>query len=76
MKEFIITIAKALVDDPELVSVKEIYGSQIMILELTVTKPDVGKVIGKKGKTASAMRTLLNAISAKNEKKVVLEILD
>ncbi|THB81437.1 MAG: KH domain-containing protein [Desulfobacteraceae bacterium] len=76
MKEFIKTMARALVDEPGEVSVNEICGAQTMIFELTVTKSDIGKVIGKKGKTAAALRTLLSAVSAKNKKKAVLEIMD
>ena len=76
MKEFIRTMAQALVDEPGEVSINEVCTAQTMIFELTVTKSDVGKVIGKKGRTAAALRTILNAVSAKNRKKVVLEIMD
>lgn len=76
MKNFIKTLAQALVDEPGEVTVNEICGTQTMIFELSVTKSDIGKVIGKKGKTAAALRTILSAVSAKNQKKVVLEIMD
>ena len=76
MKELITTIAQALVDYPEQVEVKEIQGDQASVLELSVSKSDMGKVIGKMGKTAQAMRTILNAASVKANKRTVLEILD
>jgi predicted RNA-binding protein YlqC (UPF0109 family) len=76
MKELIEVIARALVDEPDTVSINEIYGSNTSILELTVAKADLGKVIGKKGRTASALRTILSAVSAKEKKRVVLEIVD
>ena len=76
MKEIIETIAKALVDQPELVSVKEISGMHTSILELKVAKEDIGKVIGKQGRTAGALRTILSAVSAKAKKRTVLEIVD
>lgn len=76
MKEFIETIAQALVDQPELISVTEIGGLQTSILELRVAKTDIGKVIGKQGRTAGAMRTLLSAVSAKTKKRTVLEIVE
>ncbi len=61
-------IAQALVDEPELVSVSEVGGMNTSILELTVAKADIGKVIGKQGRTAGALRTLLSAVSAKAKK--------
>ena len=69
-------IAKALVDDPDSVGVKAIEGEKTIILELTVGEGDLGKVIGKDGRTARAMRTLLAATSAKQSKRAVLEILE
>jgi uncharacterized protein len=69
-------IAKALVDDPDAVAVKAIEGEKTIILELTVGEGDLGKVIGKDGRTARAMRTLLAATSAKQSKRAVLEILE
>ena len=75
MKELIETIAAALVDKPEEVQVFEINGENTSILELKVAKDDLGKVIGKQGRTAIAMRTLLSAVSTKLHKRVVLEII-
>jgi predicted RNA-binding protein YlqC (UPF0109 family) len=76
MKELIEVIARALVDQPEFVSVTEIRGMYTSILELKVSQVDIGKVIGKQGRTATAMRTILSGASAKSNKRVVLEILD
>ena len=76
MKDLIKYIAQALVDHPEQVSVNEVEGSQTSVLELKVAKEDIGKVIGKQGRTARAMRTILNAASAKMEKHAVLEIVE
>ncbi len=74
MKELILTIARALVDHPDQVKVEEIKGSQNSVLELSVAKEDLGKVIGKQGRTAQAMRTILSAASAKRRQRTVLEI--
>lgn len=76
VKELIHYIAQALVDNPEEVSVNEIEGAQTTVLELKVAKSDLGKVIGKQGRTAQAIRTILMAISAKIKKRVVLEIIE
>ena len=76
MKELIKYIAQALVDSPEQVSVSEISGNQTSVLELKVAKEDLGKVIGKQGRTARAMRTILSAASAKIKKRTVLEIIE
>jgi len=76
MKELIKYIAQSLVDDPEQVTVEEIEGSHSSVLELRVAKEDMGKVIGKKGKTAQAMRLVLSAASAKLKKRAVLEIVE
>ncbi|MCJ7773250.1 MAG: KH domain-containing protein [Desulfobacterales bacterium] len=76
MKELIAYIAKALVDFPDQVSVNEIEGNQTSVLELKVAKEDLGKVIGKQGRTARAMRTILSAASAKIKKRTVLEIIE
>lgn len=76
MKEMIETIAQALVDQPEMVSVKEVRGMHSSILELTVAKTDIGKVIGKQGRTVGALRTLLSAASAKAKKRAVLEVVE
>jgi uncharacterized protein len=76
MKELIQYIAQALVDYPNLVSVNEIEGNQTSVLELKVAKEDLGKVIGKQGRTARALRTVLSAASAKVKKRTVLEIVE
>ena len=76
MKDLISTIAQALVDNPEQVSVSEVEGNQTSVLELKVAKEDLGKVIGKQGRTARAMRTILSAASAKIKKRTVLEIIE
>ena len=76
MKDLINYIAQALVDHPEQVTVTEVEGSQTTVLELKVAKEDIGKVIGKQGRTARAMRTILNAASAKMKKRTVLEIVE
>ena len=76
MKELIEYIAKALVDDPDQVQVSEVVGDQTSVLELKVAKEDLGKVIGKQGRTARAMRTILSAASAKVKKRTVLEIIE
>jgi uncharacterized protein len=76
MKELIAYIARALVDKPEDVSVNEIMGEQTSVIELKVAKEDLGKVIGKQGRTARAMRTILSAASTKVRKRSVLEILE
>ena len=76
MKDLINYIAQALVDHPEDVSVTEIEGNQTSVLELKVAKQDLGKVIGKQGRTAKAMRTILSAASAKIKKRTVLEIIE
>lgn len=76
MKELITMIAKALVDNPEEVHVTEIIGEQTSVIELRVAKSDLGKVIGKQGRTAKAMRTILGAASAKVSKRYVLELIE
>jgi len=76
MKELIEYIAKALVDYPEQVSVNVLEGSQSIVLELSVAKVDLGKVIGKQGRTAKAIRIILGAASAKIRKRAMLEILE
>lgn len=76
MKELIETIAKSLVDQPDSVLVKETDGEKTTIIELRVNQGDLGKVIGKQGRTASAMRTILNAAGTKLGKRCVLEILE
>jgi predicted RNA-binding protein YlqC (UPF0109 family) len=76
MKELIGYIARALVDKPEDVVVTEIEGEQTSVIELKVAKEDLGKVIGKQGRTARAMRTILSAASTKINKRSVLEIIE
>ena len=76
MKDLIKYIAQALVDKPDEVSVEEITGNQTSVLELKVAKDDLGKIIGKQGRTARAMRTILSAASAKAKKRTVLEIIE
>jgi len=76
MKDLIAYIAKALVDHPEAVEVLEVEGEQTSVIELKVAKDDLGKVIGKQGRTARAMRTILSAASSKVRKRAVLEIIE
>ena len=76
LKELIEMIAKALVDSPEQVEVSELEGEQTSVIELRVAKEDLGKVIGKQGRTARAMRTILSAASTKIRKRAVLEIIE
>ena len=76
MKELIEYIAKSLVDYPEKVSVTELEGEQTTVLELKVAKEDMGKIIGKQGRTAGAIRTIVGAASTKMKKRSFLEILE
>ena len=76
LKELITYIAGALVDQPDQVQVTEVEGEQTTVLELRVAKEDLGKVIGRQGRTARAMRTILGAASSKVKKRCVLEILE
>ena len=76
MKELIAYIAKALVDNPDAVEVTEVEGAQTSVIELRVAKEDLGKVIGKQGRTARAMMTILSAASTKLRKRSVLEIIE
>jgi len=76
MKDLIADIVKALVDQPEQVSVTEIEGGHTVILEISVAKSDMGKVIGKQGRNAQAIRTILSAAAGKARKRYVLEIVD
>lgn len=75
MKELVETIAKSLVDNPEMVQVNEIAGEQSIILELKVASDDMGKVIGKQGRIAKAIRTVVKAAAVKENKRVVVEII-
>jgi predicted RNA-binding protein YlqC (UPF0109 family) len=76
VKDLINYIAQAIVDHPEQVNVTEVEGDQITVLELKVAKEDLGQVIGKQGRTARAMRSILGAASAKIKKRTVLEIIE
>ncbi|MEK6539382.1 MAG: RNA-binding protein [Deltaproteobacteria bacterium RIFCSPLOWO2_02_44_9] len=76
MKNLIEIIAKALVDHPEQVKVTEVAGENTSVIELAVAKEDLGKVIGKQGRTARALRTILTAASTKIKKRAVLEIIE
>jgi uncharacterized protein len=76
MKDLIKYMAQALVDHPEQVEVSEVIGEQTSVMELRVAKEDLGKVIGKQGRTAKAMRTILSAASTKIRKRTVLEIIE
>lgn len=76
MDKLIAQIARALVDSPDEVSVNEIEGNQITVIELRVAKSDLGKIIGKQGRNAQAMRTILSAASAKIKKRTILEIIE
>ncbi len=76
MKELIEQIAKALVDSPEEVSVTAVEGQQVTVLELRVAQGDLGKVIGKQGRTARSIRTILGAAGMKLKKRFTLEILE
>ena len=76
MKELIKYIAQALVDNPDVIEVSEVIGEQTSVIELRVAKEDLGKVIGKQGRTAKAMRTILSAASTKIRKRTVLEIIE
>ncbi len=76
MKELVLYLAKSLVNHPEEVEVKEIQGETAAILELRVAKEDLGRIIGKQGRTAKSIRTLLNAVASRTNRKIVLEIIE
>ncbi len=76
MTELVSFLAKALVDDPDQVEVAVVDGDRAHVIELTVAEEDLGKVIGKEGRTARAMRTLLSTMSARSRKRAILEILE
>ena len=76
MKELVEFIVKALVDDPSEVQINEVAGDKVTFYELKVSKKDIGKIIGKKGRTAQAIRTILNAVSTKQGKRAELEIIE
>jgi predicted RNA-binding protein YlqC (UPF0109 family) len=76
MDELVAQIARSLVDNPQDVLVNAVEGNHTTVLELRVAKEDIGKVIGKQGRTAQALRTLIGAVSAKIKKRTVLEIVE
>lgn len=76
MKKLVQAIAHELVDNPERVIIDELVGGRTCVVQLKVAKEDTGKVIGKQGRTAKAMRTILNAASVKENKKIILEIIE
>ena len=76
MKELVGYIARALVDNPDQVAVSEIDGNQTTVLELKVAKEDLGKIIGKQGRNAQAIRLILAAAAAKQKKRTILEIIE
>ncbi|MDD5131354.1 MAG: KH domain-containing protein [bacterium] len=76
LKDLVEYIVKALVDEPDKVSVNEVLGEQAVVLELRVSQPDIGKVIGKQGRIVKAIRLLLGAAGSKAKKRIVLEIIE
>jgi len=76
MKELVEAMVRELVDKPESVMVTQVNGSQCAVLEVRVAKTDIGKVIGKKGRTAQALRTILQAASGTHHKRTTLEIIE
>ena len=76
MRELVELMAKALVDDPDRVNVSEVEGEKITVIELRVAQGDLGKVIGRGGKTARALRTLVNQVAPRGRKRILVEILE
>ena len=76
MKDLVEYIAKALVDEVDTIEISEIQGNQTNIIELKVAKEDIGKVIGRQGRTADAIRTILNCAAAKLNRRYILQIID
>ncbi len=76
MKELVEYITKSLVDNPDQIKITEIEGEKTTVIELRVAQSDLGKIIGKEGRTARAIRTLLNAAAVRSNKRAVLEILE
>jgi len=76
MKELVEHVARALVSNPDSIRVIEVEGETASVLELKVSREDIGRVIGKEGRTAKAIRTILNAVASRAERKVVLEIVE
>jgi len=76
MKELVLYLAKQLVNHPDAVEVKDMQSDTTTVLELRVAREDIGRVIGKQGRTAKSIRTILNAVAARTNRKVVLEIIE
>ena len=76
VKDMILTIARALVDNPEQISINEVDDGNTVVYELTVAKSDIGKILGKQGRNITAIRTILNAIAGKTQKRSRLELMD
>jgi predicted RNA-binding protein YlqC (UPF0109 family) len=76
MKELVQLLARSLVNNPEAVEVNEVHGDTASVLELKVAKDDLGRIIGKQGRTAKSIRTILNAAASRTNRKVVLEIVE
>jgi len=76
VKELIKYIVQAMVDHPEQIEVSEVEGKHSTVLEVKVAKEDIGKIIGKQGRNAQAIRTILNAASAKTKKRTIMEIIE
>jgi predicted RNA-binding protein YlqC (UPF0109 family) len=76
MKDLVVYLAKQLVNHPDAVEVKETPSDTTTVLELRVAKEDIGRVIGKQGRTAKSIRTILNAVASRTNRKVVLEIIE
>jgi hypothetical protein len=76
MKELVTFLAKQLVNNPEAVEVRETHGETASVLELRVAREDLGRVIGKQGRTAKSIRTILNAAASRTNRKVILEIVE
>ena len=76
MKELVLYLARQLVNNPDAVDVKETQGDTASVLELRVAKEDLGRIIGKQGRTAKSIRTILNAAASRTNRKVVLEIVE
>ena len=76
MKELVQFLARQLVNNPDAVEVKEVHGDTASVLELRVAKEDLGRVIGKQGRTVESIRTILNAVASRTNRKIVLEIIE
>jgi hypothetical protein len=76
VKELVELLARHLVNDPDAVEVKEVYGDIALVLELRVAKEDFGRVIGKQGRTANSIRSILNAVASRTNRKVALDIIE